>query len=273
MSNQAPKKNVQVNQNVVSFYFTNIPLDISYVSLRQGFEVCGILEDVYLARKRNVNGGAFGFVRFGKVKDVEKLLKALNNVCFGDWKVVAKVASFVRNVGGRGEGSVRGEGEKISERGKNLEGEKRELGGRKVVDGDIQGEGRSKGLEGDVAKREGVVNRGEVEVRVEKRVHVRESVGAKVVVGEAAKIHIPKYTSMDQDVLWASRGVVATVLNGDTIPVLQRRIFDAGFENLDIIPLGADKVLLRTEDDSDVNLLLAEASEFFANFFFFGQVA
>lgn len=61
--------------------------------------------------------------------------------------------------------------------------------------------------------------------------------------------------------------MVATVLNGDAIPVLQRRIFDAGFENLDIIPLGADKVLLRTEDDSDVNLLLAEASEFFANFF------
>lgn len=40
--------------------------------------------DVYLASKRNVNGGAFGFVRYSKVKDVEKLLKALNNVWFGD---------------------------------------------------------------------------------------------------------------------------------------------------------------------------------------------
>ena len=59
--------------------------------------MCGIMEDVYLARKRNVNGGAFGFVRYGKVKDVDKLLKALNNVWFGDWKVVAKVVSFGRN--------------------------------------------------------------------------------------------------------------------------------------------------------------------------------
>lgn len=206
VSIQEQAKKVQVNQNVVSFYFTNIPLDISYVSLRQGFEVCGILEDVYLARKRNVNGGAFGFVRYGKVKDVEKLLKALNNVWFGDWKVVAKVASFGRNGGGRGEGSVRGEGEKINEGDKELEGEKRELGGRKVVDGEAQGEGRSKGLEGDVAARGGVVSREEAEARVEKRVNVREPVGAKVVVGEAAKIHIPKYTSKDQDVLWASRG-------------------------------------------------------------------
>jgi len=49
-------------------------------------------------------------------------------------------------------------------------------------------------------------------------------------------------------------------INMKAIPVLQLRIFDAGFEKLDIIPLGADKVLLRTEDDSDVNMMLFEAS-------------
>jgi len=43
-------------QPFVSFYFTNVPENISYISLRRGFEVCGIMEDVYLARKRNVNG-------------------------------------------------------------------------------------------------------------------------------------------------------------------------------------------------------------------------
>jgi len=83
-------------KNFVSFYFTNVPEGISNVSLRKGFEVCGILEDVYLARKRNVNGRLFGFVRFCKVRDVDKLLKALNNVWFGDCRVVAKVASFDR---------------------------------------------------------------------------------------------------------------------------------------------------------------------------------
>ena len=85
-----------VFKNFVSIYFTNVPADISNLSLRKGFEVCGMLEDVCLAWKRNVNGGVFGFVRFCKVRDIDKLLRVLNNVWFGDCKVVAKVASFDR---------------------------------------------------------------------------------------------------------------------------------------------------------------------------------
>lgn len=49
--------------------------------------------------------------------------------------------------------------------------------------------------------------------------------------------------------------------------MLQRQIFDAGFEKLVIIPLGVDKVLLRMEDDGDVGSIFNEASEFFYNFF------
>lgn len=47
---------------------------------------------------------------------------------------------------------------------------------------------------------------------------------------------------------------MATVLNGEDIHVIQRRIYDVGFEKLDIIPLGADKVLLRREDDGHVSI-------------------
>jgi hypothetical protein len=83
-----------VTHNLVSFYFTNVPENISYSSLRQGFEVCGIMEDVYLAKKHNVIRAVFGFVRYSKVKDIDKLLKAVNNVWFGDCKVMAKVSSF-----------------------------------------------------------------------------------------------------------------------------------------------------------------------------------
>jgi hypothetical protein len=61
--------------------------------------------------------------------------------------------------------------------------------------------------------------------------------------------------------------VVVSVLNGEAIPALQRRIYDAGFVSLDIIPLGADKVLVRTTDDRDVNFILSEAAKFFINFF------
>lgn len=72
---------------------------------------------MYLVRKRNVNGGVFGFVRYCKVKDAEKLLKAVNNVWFSDRKVVAKVASFDKNGKSQKEGKNMVEGEKRKHEG------------------------------------------------------------------------------------------------------------------------------------------------------------
>jgi len=43
---QRPQKTAlsgTVQHHLVSFYFTNVPANISYASLRQGFEVCGIM--------------------------------------------------------------------------------------------------------------------------------------------------------------------------------------------------------------------------------------
>lgn len=75
--------------------------------------------------------------------------------------------------------------------------------------------------------------------------------------------YVPKYKSEIEDVLWASKGLVVMVLNGEAIPVVQRRIFDAGFDSLDLIPMGADKVLVRSSDNREVSSILSEASEFF----------
>jgi len=75
------------------------------------------------------------------------------------------------------------------------------------------------------------------------------------------------YRSDVQDVLWATTGLVVTVLNGEAIPVLQRRIYDAGFESRDLIMLGADNVLLRSSVDREVSTILSEATDFFSNFF------
>jgi hypothetical protein len=70
---------------------------LSNFYLRKGFEVCGILEDVYVARKRNKRGQPYGFVRFSNVRDITKLTKALNVVSFGDFCVRARIARFDRN--------------------------------------------------------------------------------------------------------------------------------------------------------------------------------
>jgi len=51
--------------------------------LRQYFEVCGILSDLYIARKQNLRGQYYGFLRFVNVRNVDKLALALNNVRIG----------------------------------------------------------------------------------------------------------------------------------------------------------------------------------------------
>ena len=49
-----------------------------------------------MSKKLNTQGKVFGFVRFGNVKNVDKLTKALNDVTFGIFRVFAKVARYDR---------------------------------------------------------------------------------------------------------------------------------------------------------------------------------
>ncbi|MCI67240.1 sulfate transporter, partial [Trifolium medium] len=57
---------------------------------------------------------------------------------------------------------------------------------------------------------------------------------------------IRMYQSNENDLRWARKGVVATVINGEVVPLVQQRIADAGFNSLVITPLGADKVFLHS---------------------------
>jgi len=191
----------KVKQPFVSFYFTNVPGNVSYISLRRGFEVCAIMEDVYLARKRNVNGGVFSFVRYGNVKDVDKLLKALNNVWFGDCRVVAKVASFDR-LGNKNHGEgVKGEGRNNTELDVGCEGVNFHVGAEAVGRGEVV----MKAVEGTNLK-EGALEHANVGRRVQ---NVEDDVN---------QFYIPKYTSSVSDMSWASKGVVVSVLSRDAIP-------------------------------------------------------
>jgi hypothetical protein len=81
------------------------------------------------------------------------------------------------------------------------------------------------------------------------------------------QVFVPKYNSTVNDLKWVTKGLVVSVLNGDAILVLQRRIFDVGFDKLVIIPLRANKVFLRTIDNGDVSVILSDAADFFNNFF------
>jgi len=60
--------------------------------------VCGILEEVFVASKHNMHGEVYGFVRYSKVRDIDKLLKAVNNEHFGQYRVIAMLARFDETV-------------------------------------------------------------------------------------------------------------------------------------------------------------------------------
>jgi len=79
-----------------TFYFTDFPSQLSKFYLRKGFEVSGMLEEVVVPSRRNVDEELYRFVRYSNVRDVSKLLKAVNSVCFGNFRVKAKVARFDR---------------------------------------------------------------------------------------------------------------------------------------------------------------------------------
>ncbi|KAK2377208.1 zinc finger BED domain-containing protein RICESLEEPER [Trifolium repens] len=268
----------------VSFYFTNFPAQLSIFYLRKGFEVCGMLEDVYVAKKRNRNGEPYGFVKFSNVRDVSKMTKALNAVWFGQFRVRASIAKFDRNTFGearrleavpaglsKGTGlkkvgpplptrQVRTEGGDLST--KSLMPKTScdnggipvpEEEGHEVRVGDVivnLGGSRKRG-----ASKNGV-QQGEVQGS-------KKDMSAAVIKETEKRVFLRNYSSNVADVQWVHNGLVATVINGEAIPVVQNRICDAGFSELVITPMGADKVFIRCTKGGDVMPVVESAAEFF----------
>lgn len=81
----------------------------------------------------------------------------------------------------------------------------------------------------------------------------------------------PKFFLSDKEVLdWVSRSVVARVLNGEYILLLQQKIKDTSFENVRvIIQMGGDNVFLTCSGKENIIIITSEAFEFF-NLFFSG---
>jgi hypothetical protein len=86
---------------------------------------------------------------------------------------------------------------------------------------------------------------------------------ADVVKGKESEIFLRNYRKKFDDVLWAQKGLVATVINGEAITVVQNRITYAGFNSLVVTPLRADKVFIRSTEGDDALSIVGGAAEFF----------
>ncbi|XVF25480.1 hypothetical protein REPUB_Repub13aG0215900 [Reevesia pubescens] len=92
------------NKDVTSFLFSNFPngwkqKDLWNVFTRFGAGL-GSLVDIFIPNRKDKKGGNFGFVRFKEVRNVNALLRSLDSIWFGSFKVrvaVANVNSPVRS--------------------------------------------------------------------------------------------------------------------------------------------------------------------------------
>jgi hypothetical protein len=208
----------------------------------------------------------------------------MNGVCFGNYRVNAKVARFDRSDGevlareGEGEGvepkgmvkKVGREGEKSSDEGVKNQSDVAGMGQSVVV------------VDDDVTVEQGVVRVGKVRVRLDKgndrAVVVRKGVSAEKGMnlhqGSRGQVErqpsiqklLRMYRSCEEDLHWARNGYFATVIQGEAIPVIQSKIEDAGFSDIDVIPLGADIVFTYSSTGMDVSSLLEGASDLFSHF-------
>ncbi|GAU30969.1 hypothetical protein TSUD_63800 [Trifolium subterraneum] len=243
----------------VSFYFTNFPAQFSNFYLRKGFEVCGILEDVFVANKRNRFGEPYGFVKFSNVRDITKMTKALNDVWFGHFRVRAKVAKFERNDVGK---DGRLQKEKVGLLKDSVVKMKKDVihnprGNVVITSEEVRTKPTAKntGVGKDGPGYQGELGDGLSPKGVD--------MSAAVAQEKENRILLRNYRTKPEDVQWVNNGLVATVLNGEAIPVVQNRITDAGFKDVDIIPMGADKVFVRSSEGVDVMSIVSSANEFF----------
>jgi hypothetical protein len=225
-----------------SFYVTNFPDKMPLFRLRQAFEVCGMLSDVYVARHCNARGQEFGFVRYVNVKNSDKLLQALNNVWVEDcriWATEVKYDRFARNnvVVSPSRAGVR----------KELVVDK--VGGSKAVGRGNKPSAADKKVEGDCDVTVGAVSVPVGKVVIKPLEVNKNKDGPKLVDVKQSKDvqtvsqFVPVFNSREEDLKWASAGMVATLVSGESAVALQQKVEDAGFSNLVVIPMGGDRVL------------------------------
>lgn len=74
---------------------------------------------------------------------------------------------------------------------------------------------------------------------------------------------VRKYRSRVENLQWERKGLTMSVINGQAILDVQVRIEEARFVDIDITPLGADRVFIRSLCDADVLNVINDAYDFF----------
>lgn len=84
------------DSGVVSYYFTNFPSNIDRETLWGLFNKWGTVVDIFVPKKKNKEGKAFGFVRFRDVQYPQELERRLDQIWIGSFKLRANYVRYSR---------------------------------------------------------------------------------------------------------------------------------------------------------------------------------
>ncbi|GAU25958.1 hypothetical protein TSUD_373590 [Trifolium subterraneum] len=220
-----------------------------------------------------VYGEPYGFVKFANVCDVNKLSKALNAVYFGHFRVHARVARFDRNdvKERRSEGMVKEVSKKGHKSSETVVVKHTESGkaGNVVVKGNSSSpeEVRVGDIVVRIGTRQEPTAQKNAQEQAEGLISRKPTNVTDVAKENEVLISLRKFRTMPDDVEWVQNGLVATIINGEAVPVVQNRITDAGFNDLFLVPMGADKVFVRSSAGVDAREIVNGAKDFFSLLF------
>ncbi|GKD08176.1 RNA-directed DNA polymerase, eukaryota, reverse transcriptase zinc-binding domain protein, partial [Tanacetum coccineum] len=99
-SQQQPKEKTTLNNpnptSTFTFYFMNFPSNWDRLVMKDVFARYWKVDDVFIARKWNVQGKRFGFAKFNGVVNPIAFEKELNTICIGTQLVRCNIAKYQR---------------------------------------------------------------------------------------------------------------------------------------------------------------------------------
>lgn len=88
------RKKKSTKQQTISYFFTDIPMGWNDVALWKTFAKYGRISDVYIAKKKTLNGKTFGFARFTDIQNPKAFESTLNSITVGTQRISVNIARY-----------------------------------------------------------------------------------------------------------------------------------------------------------------------------------
>lgn len=203
--------------------------------------------DVFVSKKKNKEGKAFGFVRFKEVGYPLELERRLDQIWIGTYKLRANCTRFLRGMEGKAE-DVCGMGEH-DDGYVPLGGHDSRLSEEKAKKGQFEGGSLPRGglhaKPNEEKAKKGVSFADAVKGNRKGGVSKRKG-GADPDVWQGLKFDVK-----EDELTWLNNSFVGYVHNPDAVYLLQDRIIDEGVTTFTVTPMGGDMVLIKPREGED----------------------